>query len=127
MLERLVGSSRLPDRCPKDLCDIYLTYQRRRSIFAAMSPLSAAKRKVLLATGTLNPHPEQVQAESFREGDFFDAHDRAQVKYEISPAARAGRVTIIGAANAAAAPVRTVRRSSFIFCSLAGGRRRGSA
>ena len=41
--------------------------------------------------------------------------------------ARAGRAVIIGAANAAAAPGRTVRRSSFIFCSLAGGRRRGSA
>lgn len=48
-----------------------------------MSPLPAAKRKALLATGTLNPHPEQVQAERFREGDFFDAHDRAQVKYEM--------------------------------------------
>jgi transposase len=43
---------------------------------------TAAKRKVLLASGTLNPHPEAVRAELFQM-DFFDPLDRAQVKYEM--------------------------------------------
>jgi len=45
--------------------------------------VSTQKRKALLASGTLNPHPEAVQSELFTEGDFFDPHDKAQVKYEM--------------------------------------------
>src|SRR6266496_6026128 len=41
-----------------------------------------AKKKALLASGTLNPHPEAVQSELFKM-DFFDPCDRAQVKYEM--------------------------------------------
>ncbi len=41
-----------------------------------------AKRKALLASGTLNPHPETVRSDLFKM-DFFDACDRAQVKYEM--------------------------------------------
>jgi hypothetical protein len=38
---------------------------------------SSEKKKALLASGTLNPHPEAVQSALFT-GDFFDPHDRAQ-------------------------------------------------
>ena len=31
----------------------------------------------------LNPHPEQVTDEAFLSGDFFDARDAVQVKYEM--------------------------------------------
>ena len=41
-----------------------------------------AKRKALLASGTLNPHPEAVRAALFHM-DFFDPYDLAQVKYEM--------------------------------------------
>jgi transposase len=41
-----------------------------------------AKRKALLASGTLNPHPEAVCSELFHM-DFFDPYDFAQVKYEM--------------------------------------------
>jgi len=40
------------------------------------------KKKALLASGTLNPHPETVRSELFKM-DFFDPCDRAQVKYEM--------------------------------------------
>ena len=41
-----------------------------------------AKKKILLSSGTLNPHPEAVLSEIFKM-DFFDPCDRAQVKYEM--------------------------------------------
>ena len=41
-----------------------------------------AKREALLASGTLNPHPEAVRSELFHT-DFFDPYDFAQVKYEM--------------------------------------------
>ena len=31
----------------------------------------------------LNPHPEQVTDEAFLSGEFFDARDAEQVKYEM--------------------------------------------
>ncbi len=44
--------------------------------------ITPAKRKALLASGTLNPHPEAVRSELFHT-DFFDPYDLAQVKYEM--------------------------------------------
>src|SRR6266446_4404991 len=44
--------------------------------------ITPAKRKTLLASGTLNPHPEAVRSELFHT-DFFDPYDFAQVKYEM--------------------------------------------
>jgi len=44
--------------------------------------ITPAKRKALLASGTLNPHPEAVRSELFHT-DFFDPYDFAQVKYEM--------------------------------------------
>src|SRR2546428_3395226 len=43
---------------------------------------TAAKKKALLASGTLNTHPEDVRSELFKM-DFFDPWDRVQVKYEM--------------------------------------------
>ena len=41
-----------------------------------------AKKRALRASGILNPHPKDVRSELFTM-DFFDAFDRAQVKYEM--------------------------------------------
>jgi transposase len=41
-----------------------------------------AKRKALLASGTLNPRPEGVRSPLFQM-EFFDPYDFAQVKYEM--------------------------------------------
>jgi transposase len=41
-----------------------------------------AKREALLASGTLNPHPQAVRSALFQM-DFFDPYDFAQVKYEM--------------------------------------------
>lgn len=41
-----------------------------------------AKKKALREAGTLNPHPEDVRSPLFTI-EFFDAWDRAQVKYEM--------------------------------------------
>jgi transposase len=45
--------------------------------------ISTQKRTALSASGTLNARPEAVQSEDFAKGDFFDPHDKAQVKYEM--------------------------------------------
>ena len=41
------------------------------------------KIEALRQQGTLNPHPDRVQDPRFAEGDFFDARDLVQVKYEM--------------------------------------------
>jgi transposase len=41
------------------------------------------KRDALKKAGTLNPHSEKVIDELFRSGEFFDARDMMQVKYEM--------------------------------------------
>lgn len=41
------------------------------------------KREALSRSGTLNLQPSRVQAPVFQAGDFFDARDRVQVKYEM--------------------------------------------
>jgi transposase len=61
-------------------CRFYLTYCCTCVIGLLMT--TAAKKKTLLASGTLNPHPEAVRSELFKM-DFFDPWDRAQVKYEM--------------------------------------------
>ena len=63
-----------------DLCIYYLTYTQACVNDLLMA--TPAKKKALLASGTLNPHPEAVQSELFKM-DFFDPCDRAQVKYEM--------------------------------------------
>jgi transposase len=41
------------------------------------------RKEALRAAGALHPHPEAVQDESFRAGEFFDPDDLVQVKYEM--------------------------------------------
>lgn len=62
------------------LCIKYLTYYLDCVIGSFM--ITPAKRKALVASGTLNPHPEAVRSELFHT-DFFDPYDFAQVKYEM--------------------------------------------
>ena len=61
-------------------CSFYLTYCLVYGI--SISMMTRVKKKALLASGTLNPHPEAVRSELFKL-DFFDPCDRAQVKYEM--------------------------------------------
>jgi len=46
------------------------------------SMATPAKKRALIHSGTLNPHPEHVRSDLFKI-DFFDPCDRAQVKYEM--------------------------------------------
>ena len=46
-------------------------------------PATDPKAQSLRQTGTLNPRPQDVRDELFREKDFFDARDLLQVKYEM--------------------------------------------
>jgi transposase len=52
------------------------------------------KLNVLRQQGTLNPHPEAVTDDLFRENDFFDARDIVQVKYEMLRKAQADKVPV---------------------------------
>ena len=62
------------------VCVYILTYSSARVIGIVMT--TPSKKKALLASGTLNPHPQDVRSELFKM-DFFDPCDRAQVKYEM--------------------------------------------
>src|SRR5438445_13598237 len=62
------------------MCIKYLTFYLGCNIGPFM--ITPAKRKTLLASGTLNPHPEAVRSELFHT-DFFDPYDFAQVAYEM--------------------------------------------
>ena len=66
-------------RCAQ-VCNNILTYCVRCVIEFSMT--TPAKREALLASGTLNPHPEAVRSALF-DMDFFDPYDFAQVKYEM--------------------------------------------
>jgi transposase len=44
---------------------------------------SDPKTDVLRERGCLHPHPEKVRDELFASGEFFDARDLVQVKYEM--------------------------------------------
>ena len=65
---------------PRLLCVDNVTYCVSRDIALVMTTL--AQKKVLREAGTLNQHPEDVRSALFAM-DFFDAWDRAQVKYEM--------------------------------------------
>jgi|ERR1051326_3601564 transposase len=44
---------------------------------------SDSKTRALRQSGTLNPRPQDVRDELFRDQEFFDARDLVQVKYEM--------------------------------------------
>jgi len=47
------------------------------------APENQPKTQALRQSGTLNPRPQDVRDELFREKDFFDARDLLQLKYEM--------------------------------------------
>jgi len=62
---------------------------------------SQQKRRALKAQGALNPAPEKVAAEPFRNNpEFFDAEDRLQVRYEMLRAPARGEMTVAEACRA---------------------------
>jgi len=64
----------------KQMCIFDLTYYF--PCVSSIVMMTPAKKKALVVSGTLNPHPEAVQSDLFKM-DFFDPCDRAQVKYEM--------------------------------------------
>lgn len=66
------------------------------------------KLEALRERGTLNPKPERVLDQLFRESEFFDARDLLQVKYEMIR-----RVEIEGTPVARAAQAFGLSRPSF--------------
>ncbi len=66
---------------------------------------SEPKRERLRQQGVLNPEPERIKAPWFRSGDFFDANDLLQTKYEMLR-----HVRVDGAAKADAAALFGVSR-----------------
>ena len=57
------------------------------------------KAEELATSRTLNPHPEAVQVEAFASGEFFDARDLVQVKYEMVRRVAADGVSVTEAAS----------------------------
>lgn len=61
---------------------IYLTYMSRPDADKPNRSMDA-KAGALRREGALHPNPKLVQDEAFREGEFFDARDLVQVRYEM--------------------------------------------
>src|SRR5487761_1681809 len=58
------------------------------------------KEAALAETRCLNPHPEQVRDPAFLSGNFFDARDAVQVKYEMVRKVKADGAPVTAAAAA---------------------------
>ena len=58
---------------------------------APRGPSEDPKVTALRESRCLNPHPEQVTDEAFLAGEFFDARDAVQVKYEMVRRVTRGR------------------------------------
>jgi transposase len=58
------------------------------------------KEAALAGARCRNPHPEQVTDPEFLAGDFFDARDAVQVKYEMVRKVKAGGAPVTQAAAA---------------------------
>jgi len=58
------------------------------------------KEAALAGTRCLNPRPEQVRDPAFLAGDFFDARDAVQVKYEMVRKVKADGAPVTAAAAA---------------------------
>src|ERR1700750_2518659 len=75
---------------------------------ARREPGEDPKAAALREARCLNPHPEQVTDAAFLTGEFFDARDAVQVKYEM-----ARRVTVDGAPVTATAEAFGYSRPSY--------------
>lgn len=71
-------------------------------------PKRDPKTETLRQRGSLNPHPERVRDELFRQTEFFDARDLLQAKYEM-----VRRVHVDGASVVAATETFGLSRPSF--------------
>jgi transposase len=58
------------------------------------------KKSALVEAHCLNPHPEQITDPEFLAGDFFDARDAVQVKYEMVRKVKVGGASVTQAAAA---------------------------
>jgi transposase len=74
----------------------------------ARPPKPDPKRAALEASGTLNPHAQDVQDPAFIDSDFFDPRDLVQARYEMLR-----RVRVDGQAIAEAATGFGVSRPTF--------------
>ena len=75
---------------------------------APRGPSEDPKVTALRESRCLNPHPEQVTDQAFLAGDFFDARDAVQVKYEM-----VRRVSVDGAPVTATAAAFGYSRPSY--------------
>jgi len=64
-----------------------------------MADAEDAKERALAEQGVLNPEPESVSDERFRNEGFFDPRDLVQVKYEMLRRVRAEGATVTEAAE----------------------------
>jgi hypothetical protein len=55
---------------------------------------SKRKQEALRASGALHPNPSRVQSPLFQVGDFFDARDWVQVKYEMLRSVEADGISV---------------------------------
>ena len=60
---------------------------------------SNTKRKILEASGTLNPNPDKVSDQLFQQRAFFDRTDLLQVKYEMLRCVEKKERTVTNAAR----------------------------
>lgn len=63
-------------------------------------PAKQSKRDALKRQGTLNPNPAIVTDALFQTGDFFDAEDLVQVKYEMLRRVRVDNQSVSQSASA---------------------------
>ena len=63
--------------------DIIRLTHMKRSEARKTSHAVDAKAEALRRQGALHPNPETVHDEAFRQGEFFDARDLVQVRYEM--------------------------------------------
>ena len=67
---------------------------------ARREPGEDPKAAALREARCLNPHPERVSDAAFLAGEFFDARDAVQVKYEMVRAVTVDKVPVTAAAAA---------------------------
>lgn len=85
----LVWSSILSDikgnKLIKRLDSGFEMYIIKATVMSRSKPQRDRESKIVLLCeqGALHPDPDSVRDEAFRNHDFFDAHDRVQVKYEM--------------------------------------------
>lgn len=88
----------------------------------ARSDSKQTKIRTLAEEGTLNPVPGKVQDPKFQDGEFFDARDIVQVKYEMLRRVSVENVSVTSATEeyGVSRPTYYQTRASFEEAGLAG-------